>query len=329
MAPGEARAGRVMPLFTPLRSVKTGTGLSASLEQGPRRPRPSLAEPVTPLAAPPSDNGPLSDAALAAPRPRPPSSQAQRPCGPSRLASGRLYIMGSLCKLARIAGALTRRPLRGRPALGLPAIRVPGSSKPRRVPPVRPRARRGGSLSVTNANFFYRFVGVTLSRHPPSETSYSRRFQRPAERTASLKKIPRRTRIRDGEAMGFPFAAGAKRANEPHSGNRYEARKVGPEAGFRHGVSISPSSKIPPGVPRSCLRRAEEGHLRSWVFLASTPPLSPVCATKDEADVLVRQAGKERFPGQAESSRAEAPWLAGSCGLGVPVEAGNRRAKSN
>ncbi len=46
-----------MPFFTPLRSVKNGTGLSAPLEQGPRRPRPSLAEPVTPLAAPPSDNG--------------------------------------------------------------------------------------------------------------------------------------------------------------------------------------------------------------------------------------------------------------------------------
>ena len=51
-----------MPVFTPLRSVKTGTGLSAPLEQGPRRPRPSLADPVTALAAPPSDNRRLSDA---------------------------------------------------------------------------------------------------------------------------------------------------------------------------------------------------------------------------------------------------------------------------
>ena len=69
---GELRSGRVMLFFTPLRSVKKSTGLSAPLEQEPRPSRPSLADPVTPLAASPSDNRRLSDAALATPRPRPP-----------------------------------------------------------------------------------------------------------------------------------------------------------------------------------------------------------------------------------------------------------------
>ena len=61
-----------MLFFTPLRSVKKSTGLFAPLEQGPRQSRPSLAGPVTFLAASPSDNGPLSDAPLEPPRPRPP-----------------------------------------------------------------------------------------------------------------------------------------------------------------------------------------------------------------------------------------------------------------
>jgi len=122
---GKLRAGRVMPVFTPLRSVKTGTGLSAPLEQGPRRFRPSLADPVTPLAAPPSDNGPLSDAPLAAPRPRPPLAR----CRPRSALHNR-----GLCKL----------PLRQPPPLRAHARpTVPGFLMQQcfiicQVPPVHP-----------------------------------------------------------------------------------------------------------------------------------------------------------------------------------------------
>ena len=51
-----------MLFFTPLRFVKKSTGLFAPLMQGPRQSRPSLAGPVTFLAASPSDKwGPGSN----------------------------------------------------------------------------------------------------------------------------------------------------------------------------------------------------------------------------------------------------------------------------
>jgi len=128
-----------MPLFTPLRSVKTGTGLSAPLEQGPRQPRPSLAEPVTALAAPPSDNGPLSDAALDPPRPRPPP--AGSPAG-SALHNRRL------CKLPPSAKPHPAPPRRAHARPTVPGIghppRAPGCRGPGSAAPAAPPGPRHG-----------------------------------------------------------------------------------------------------------------------------------------------------------------------------------------
>jgi len=94
--------------FFPSASLREKNRAVRYAKQAPRQSRPSLAGPVTVLAASPSDKRRLSDAALATPRPRPP---------PGGSPPGSALHNGSLCKLARTATTHTRRPLRGRPAL--------------------------------------------------------------------------------------------------------------------------------------------------------------------------------------------------------------------
>lgn len=119
-----------------------------SAKQFSRPSAPSLARPVTRIAAPPSDNGPLSDAALANPRPRPPP--AGNPAG-SALQN---------THSANLPSPPHETPVwpnpsgSAKPALVCNAIKVPGFSKSRHNPPIRPRARRGGSRLTGYRNPF-------------------------------------------------------------------------------------------------------------------------------------------------------------------------------